>query len=114
MSATRPSRHAHRLVAETAEALCAELYETVMSNNAVRAEWKRQHPGASEAGLLRTFVRKNTAKLVPAARSTLAHMLATSIDEVLKTSIHEALVLDNTLLRGRKAQSRQLRDQSNA
>lgn len=103
MSASRPSKHAHRLVAETAEALCSELYETVMSNNAVRAEWKRQNPDVGERELLRRFVKRNAAKCLSAARSTLAHMLATSIDEVLKTSIHEALVLDNTLLRGRKA-----------
>lgn len=94
--------HAHRLVASVAKAFASELYETVMSNNLVRAEWKRQHPGADERTLVRRFVTKNWGKCLAGARATLALQLRGPIDTAMKESIMEALVLDATLMRGRK------------
>lgn len=93
------TQHVHRLIAETAKSAAAELYEVVMSNNEVRAEWKRQNEGCGEKELLKRFVKKNWGKCVPVARTTLGLLLRNSADETLKTQIYEALLLDNTLRR---------------
>lgn len=93
--------HAHKLVAEAANGLCNELYDIVMSNNEVQAEWKRQHPGASEKTLRMEFLRKNVEKCIEPARATLSGMLSLPFDEVLKESIAEALILDKSLSKGR-------------
>lgn len=94
--------HAHKLVARTARESAAELYEIVMSANDVRAEWKRQNPGASERVLLSRFVEKNWVKCIPLARTALGLLLRQdSISEGQKEEIVEALALDTTLQRGR-------------
>lgn len=98
-----PQVHAHKRIAETANALCNELYDIVMSNNQVYAEWRRQHPGASEKGLRMAFLKANINRCVEPARATLAGMLALPYDEELKIEIHEALVLDSELKAGRAA-----------
>ena len=97
----RPTVHAHSLVVETARELCLASYESLMSNNAVRAEWKRRHPGAGEMGLQAAFVRRYLRAFVGPARSTLGGMLALPYDTAFKDRIHEALCLDNALVRGR-------------
>lgn len=94
--------HAHKLVAENANELCNVIYDNVMSSNAIRAEWKRQHPGLSEKGLRNAFLKKNVALCLPAARATLAGMLSLPYDESLKDEILEALVLDKSLVAGRR------------
>lgn len=93
--------HAHKLVAKTAVELCNELYDTVMSNNQVRAEWKRQNLDAPERLLRRRFIAKNAEKMIEAARTTLTLMLRGNLPEDQKEIILEALVLDNTLRKGR-------------
>ena len=93
--------HAHNLVAETARELCLATYESLMGDNAIRSEWKRTHPGMGELGLQAAFVRKYLRGYIGGARATLATMLNGPYDEGLKARIHEALVLDNTLVRGR-------------
>lgn len=93
--------HAHKLVAENANELCNIIYDNLMSNNAIRAEWKRQHPGLSEKGLRNAFLKRNIANCLPAARATLAGMLALPYDSALKDEILEALVLDKSLVAGR-------------
>lgn len=97
----KPQAHAHKLIYQTAREAAEQLYEVIMGDNKVRAEWKRQNPEATERQLLARFVAKNTAKCLPFARATLAQMLTTSISEQLKETIHEALCLDWTLVRGR-------------
>lgn len=97
------SAHCHKLIAQVAHEAAAELYEVVMANNQVRAEWKRQHPGLSDKGLLNAFVARNWGKCIPLARTTLGLMLRQpSISEAQKEEIVEALALDATLMRGRQ------------
>lgn len=93
------TQHAHRLIAETAKSAAAELYDVVMSNNEVRTAWKAQNEGCGEKELVRRFVKRNWAKCIPVARTTLGLLLRNSTDETLKTQIYEALLLDNTLRR---------------
>ena len=95
------SLHAHTLVVETARDLTLASYEAVMSNNGVRAEWKRRHPGATELGLQAAFVKRYLRAHIAPARSTLALMLSGPYDDAFKAKIHEALIMDNTLVRGR-------------
>ena len=99
------SIHAHYLVAETARELCLATYEATMGNNAVRAEWKRRHPGMGELGLQAAFIKRYIASHLAPARTTLGLMLRQSaMDPKQKELIHQALVLDNTLSRGRNPQ----------
>lgn len=93
--------HVHRLIAETARELCLVTYENVMSHNEVRKQWKEAHPGASELGLQSAFVKKYLSGHLAAAKTTLAGMLGQPIDEKLKQTIHDALVKDASLTRGR-------------
>ena len=102
MITNRPSKHAHKLVYEQAREIAHILYDEMMTNNPqVYDEWKKQNPELGSKALEARFVAKTTPKCLPAARATLAGMLNLPIDEGLKETIHEALVLDNTLLRGR-------------
>ncbi len=99
---SRQDIHAHYLVAETARELCLATYEATMGNNDVRAEWKRRHPGMGELGLQAAFIKRYIGAHLAPARTTLGLMLRqTNMDEKQKELIHQALVLDNTLVRGR-------------
>ncbi len=93
--------HAHQMVANTALEMANELYEAFMHDNAVYAEWKRQHPGLSDKGLRSTFVKKFWPRCIESARATLAAMLSGPYDDDCKQKIHEGLILDATLKRGR-------------
>lgn len=97
----RPSKHAHKLVYETAVGMAHELYDVVMLDDEWWKCWKQLNPGASPKELEARFVKKNLPKLLPQARATLAGMLRTCPDEELANEIYEALLLDNTLIRGR-------------
>lgn len=101
MTTNRPSKHAHHLVHSTAVGMAHELYDTMMGDNEWYGQWKALNPGISPKGLEDRFVAKNLGLLVPQARAMLAHMLRTSVDDILKEQIYEALLLDNTLIRGR-------------
>jgi len=102
-TASRPSKHVHKMVADTAKAMCHEVYDTLMQRDEWYALWKSQHPKLHGAALEEAFVRTHWGKYVDGARATLAAMLGRPIDESLKESIMDALMLDNTLLRGRSA-----------
>lgn len=97
----RPSKHVHKLVHSTAVSMAHELYDVMMLDNIWYGLWKRQNPGIGAVGLADRFVARNLSRLVPQARATLAGMLRTTTDECLKEEIYEALLLDNTLIRGR-------------
>lgn len=94
--------HVHKLVAKTAKEFAGLLYSELMSNNQIYAEWKRQHPGCPPGRLEALFIVEKWGQCIPAARATLATMLTGPYPEELKEEIHEALCLDNTLIRGRK------------
>lgn len=102
-NANRPSLHAHKLVVETAFAMGCELYDAVMQDNEWYRIWKaeKRNVGLSPKALEMKFVSKVLPKLIPQARATLASMLRTTQDEKTRETIYEALLLDNTLIRGR-------------
>jgi len=97
----RPSAHAHKLVAATAEAMAHELYDTMMQDNEWYRIWKARNPEMGAKELEEEFVRKNLSRLLPQARAVLAAMLRNPGNEGLKEEIYEALVLDASLIRGR-------------
>jgi hypothetical protein len=99
--ASRPSKHCHRLIASTAMDMASELYEELMKDNEWYRRWKAKNPGASSKALFTRFVNKTWPTLIGDARAMLAQMLARPIDPKLKETIEDALLLDNTLLRGR-------------
>lgn len=94
--------HCHELIAETAQAMAHEVWDELATrdDNWLRW-WKSQHPGKALAFLEKAWVASHWARFIPGARAILAGMLANPIDETQKTRIHEALVLDSTLKRGR-------------
>jgi hypothetical protein len=96
--------HCHKLLAETAKAMAHELYDKMMLDNEWYAIWKRRNPGANALALESRFVAKNWGKLVPQARAILGQMLGNpSLDPSQAEQIYDALVLDNSLVRGRGA-----------
>lgn len=99
----RPSRHAHKLVHATAVQMAHAQFEALMHDNDWFALWKKLNPGIeSTKGLEARFVAGAIGKLLGPARAQMAKMLALpGLDEMVKRQIYEALVLDNTLIRGR-------------
>lgn len=97
------TKHAHKLVVETANEMAHELYDTMMQDDKWYTHWKTQYPGVSAKGLEYRFVQRNLPRLIEGARVVLAGMLAGPAPQVLKDQIYEALVLDATLKRGRQA-----------
>lgn len=96
-----PRVYADLLVAKVAISLTYEAYDDIMHNNVLWAQWKKLHPGMSTAALEKLFVRKHAHRMLDSARTTLAGLLTTGIAEDLKSEIHEALIRDNGLRRGR-------------
>src|ERR1700733_6082412 len=99
--AGRASGHCHKMIAEVAQAMAHECYDALMQRNDWYDLWKRQHPGLSGKALESRWVKEKGGTFVPGARATLAGMLQTGIDSMLKEQIMEALLLDNTLIRGK-------------
>lgn len=98
---TKTSLHAHKMVMLQAVELANAGYDNLMSNNAIYSEWKRKHPNMGPKALRAAFLKKYLFAHIEPARATLAGMLNLPIDPNLKNDIHEALVLDATLMRGR-------------
>lgn len=90
----KPPRHTHKLMRETAEALCAEFYEVAAKDNRFHREWPSQQ----------RYVRLKWGAFVDKAREILAGMLNGPYDEILKQQIYEALLKD-TALRGGDVQA---------
>jgi len=95
--------HAHEMVANLAKELTMADYEVLMGDNMVRARWKARHPGASELGLQAAWMKRYWSAHIEPARATLAGMLSLPYDDELKSRIHDALIKDATLKRGRKS-----------
>lgn len=95
--------HCHKVIRKVAQALAGELYEVLMGDNFVRAEWKKQNPECTEKQLCTKFVARNWGRCIETARATLALQLRDpNIPEKQKEEIVEVLALDNTLRRGRR------------
>ena len=85
--------HAHKMVAETAKKMAEEVYESWAS---------RSNEFYAEHRTLEEYVKSCWPLYLDAARATLAQMLTTNMDDVLKDEIHDALIKDATLRRGRE------------
>ena len=101
--------HAHTLVANTAMELCNALYDQMMSDNAMYKAWRDKYYAPTHnispkaAKFLRDkFIELYWASCIKPARATLAAMLNGPYDEDYKQTIHSALVLDHTLIKGRE------------
>ncbi len=115
----RPRRviaHAHQLVADTAKEAARELYDSLMSNNELRANWLRRCEATlaldttdrserAERLRMALFVDSyhGTPECIQLARATLARLLASpTVSDDHKETIMEALELDDTLALGRQ------------
>ena len=85
--------HAHKLVAKTAMEMAQEVYE---KNAGKSNDFYEKFPDRE------AYVSSCWALYLDAARATLAQLLTTNMEENLKIEIHDALVKDATLRRGRE------------
>lgn len=97
--------HAHKLVAETAKGMAREVWDKIMTTRGdIFDRFKAQpdNDGLSTKELEEKFCSKLWPSMLDEARGVLAGMLRNpSIDPLQKQTICDALLLDNTLLRGR-------------
>jgi hypothetical protein len=109
--------HVHKLIRATAIEMAAEVYQQVMKDNRIYAQWKKVCPELTPTTCEIAFLELLWPKLVPQARATLAQMLGpgnANVSEKQKEQIYDALVADNALTVGRnrhqrRAQRAQLR-----
>lgn len=98
-------QHVHPVVADAAVGIIMESYDALMHHDAHWHAFKRQFPDATSKELEQIYLEHNWGKGVEAARVTLARMLdpanSPSLSEAERSTIHEALVLDNSLQMGR-------------
>lgn len=92
---------AHKLVREVAVKMAHEAYAALMARNDWYDALKRANPGVTSEWLEKGWVNAHWGDFVEGARATMAKMLAGPQDGPLKEQIAEALMLDNTLTRGR-------------
>jgi hypothetical protein len=99
--------HVHPMVADVAVSIVMESYDSLMHHNEHWAAFKGQFPEANSKELEQIYLEHNWGKGVEAARMTLARMLDPSmspgLDEKAREEIHEALVLDRSLMMGRRS-----------
>jgi hypothetical protein len=102
----RRLKHVHPLVAATAVDIVMESYDALMHHNEHWSAFKMQFPDATSKELEQIYLEFNWGKGVQAAREMLARMLdpkvSPSIDEKAREQIHEALILDRSLVMGRR------------
>jgi len=95
--------HCHKLIRATAIDMAAEVYAAVMrGDNELYAQCKKLCPELNPTILEIKYIELLWPKLLLEARATLAKLLTTNIAEEHKLRIHEALVLDAQLMRGRQ------------
>lgn len=103
MSPQPSAAHCHKKVKEVAQALAGATYENLMgSSNEIYLAWRQRFPGMGAKALERRFVARYWGDHIHAARTTLTLMLTSNIDEARKMEIEEVLILDSTLMRGRR------------
>lgn len=94
----------HKMVRSVARGMAHELYAEVMSDNAVWKNWKAQCPDLTPRRLEAMFVHMAWPKLIEEARATLAKLLASEVNPILKEQIYDALIKDN-MARQRQGQA---------
>jgi hypothetical protein len=94
-----PNVAAHKLVLETAQKMAGELYDEVMSGNAMYAGWKEMtiKKGLTAEQSQRLFVALIAPKLLEPARAILASVLADPSKEHLHETIYDSMLLDNAI-----------------
>lgn len=83
--------HCHKLLRKTAQEMAGALYEHLATDDV----FYRLNPSQKH------FINTQWPRLLDKARATLAQMLSGNYPDSLKAQIHEALILDNALRRGR-------------
>lgn len=106
--------HVHKLIRATAIDMAADLYQDVMKDNKIYAQWKSVCPELTPTLCEAMFLELLWPKLIPKARATLASMLGGNYPETWKQEVYQALIDDNGLMVGRnrhqrRAERRQLR-----
>ena len=94
---------AHKLIVKTAQAMAHELYDCVMQDNELYAYWKSECEELTPKIAEKLFVKLMYPKLIEAARTTLARMLANPMLTHLHEDIYDALTKDYILRHGRLA-----------
>lgn len=98
----RGEAHAHKQVAKIAQGMAHEVFDQIMTKrNDIFLRLKVQNPEMDTKQLESWFVAKLYPTLLNEARAVLAGMLRDPSNSHLHADIYEALLLDNTLLRGR-------------
>jgi len=98
----RGEAHAHKQVAEVAKSMAHEIFDQIMTKRGdIFDRLKKQNPEMSTKELEAFFVAKLYPTLLVEARASMAAILRDPSNSHLHPDIYEALLLDNTLLRGR-------------
>ena len=98
---SKSGAHCHKLIRQTAQEMAHECYSELMRRNDWYQGWKALHPECNSKQLEDRWVAKKWGEFVEGARAILAEMLASIDDPDLQGTIHEALIADNFLTRGR-------------
>lgn len=97
----------HPMVAQTAVDIIMESYDALMHHDEHWHKFKGQFPDATRKELEQIYLEHNWGKGVEAARMTLARMLdpanSPGLGDKEREQIHEALVLDRSLMMGRRS-----------
>ena len=95
--------HAHKMVKDLAISMAHEVWEECMRSNDWFDGMKAKYPGMPTSGLEFVFTRHILPNLLPQARTQLAMMLnQNDITLQVKEQIHEALIKDSSLPKGRQ------------
>lgn len=92
----------HQDLRKVAVEMAHEVYATLMSKNEWYDALKLANPGVNTRMLERGWVNAHWHEFLEAARANLAMALRGPLPEPLKAHIHEVLILDATLTRGRR------------
>ena len=84
--------HCHKLIAETAKEMAAATYEFLAKQS---DRWYGENPDQD------LWVKQAWPLYIEEARRTLAALLASNISDALKDQIHDAIIKDGSLRRGR-------------
>lgn len=92
-------QYCHELVRDTAKALAGDVYEAAMMDNDNYATWKLLCNDLDDKFMQAEWIKLMWPRMIDDARATLAQLLGTSKNELLKEQIHRALILDGELRR---------------
>jgi 3-methyladenine DNA glycosylase AlkC len=84
--------HCHKLIGETAKEMAAATYEFLAKQSDA---WYAKNPSQD------LWVKQAWPLYIEEARRTLASLLGTNISDDLKDQIHDAIIKDGSLRRGR-------------